>query len=606
MLAIRLILGRVLDGFNIYIAMCLSGWLMHNTVFGGALYLVGRIWITYASLYGKDSYEFLPNRIQVQGKIIFVFAVLFTFALSVIYPVIQSFRGFFLLLIFVLAQLTLRQLVEPHPPKTGDTLANMLEVSSYRLYIRMLSNASIAINIVVLSYVCYIRFHPARGLGQNILLFLLWGIGILVVTLLVWRILNRKVLHKYEKPSIFIFGTMLWCIASIGSYNHVFSSALIPGTLWCIGLGLMVAIIISIGQDIQTIMAFAMGDIKQLLYWRSTDIMVQWSIMVSNLVMLLMLTVLSFLAVGLTSMEAQLGIQNLFNLVMLLLPIGFVLAALIFALVQPLDRHYMEKFTLYQKLKAKGREDSVIRTSLNDRLVKGTKRIGIRILRTFLKPLFPCHIHGKQIVDTSQGAVIFVCNHLEVYGPVLTTLHMPFYFRPWVNSQVLNEASLEMELQAGVDRLVGFLPFWLRHRIPHWIKGLFLFVMRSVEPIPVYRNNLREVMTTLKQTAKVLEEDDNVLIFPENPIQGEEGGQYPEEGVASFFTGFVHIGTEYYKNTGRTITFYPMYVCKKNRTITFDFGVTYNPKAPRSKEKERIVSYLYDRMQRMAEAQECD
>ena len=73
--------------------------------------------------------------------------------------------------------------------------------------------------------------------------------------------------------------------------------------------------------------------------------------------------------------------------------------------------------------------------------------------------------------------------------------------------------------------------------------------LNSFNPIPVEKNNLRNVMTTFDDTVKVLSEGDNVLIFPERPRKVKRGDKMTVEhltdSVGRLFTGFANIGRLY-------------------------------------------------------------
>ncbi len=209
----------------------------------------------------------------------------------------------------------------------------------------------------------------------------------------------------------------------------------------------------------------------------------------------------------------------------------------------------------------------------------------------------PCRVVGAEQVDTEHGPVVFVCNHLEVYGPLITNLHLPFYFRSWVVASMLDREIVARHLNGGVESLFRWIPERLRARLPRLFAPLVLFVLHSLDPIPVYRGTARDVIKTMRLTVDAMEYEDNILLFPENP--GE--GKYQTTGVSGFYSGFAAIGGEYYKRTGNCPTFYPMYADKSRRTLTIGPGVTFDPANGRAEEKERIVGALYAWMSRRAE-----
>ena len=64
---------------------------------------------------------------------------------------------------------------------------------------------------------------------------------------------------------------------------------------------------------------------------------------------------------------------------------------------------------------------------------------------------------------------------------------------------------------------IPLLPPKAKMRIARLLAGPVTWALNSFNPIPVEKNNLRNVMTTFDDTVKVLSEGDNVLIFPERP-----------------------------------------------------------------------------------------
>jgi 1-acyl-sn-glycerol-3-phosphate acyltransferase len=140
------------------------------------------------------------------------------------------------------------------------------------------------------------------------------------------------------------------------------------------------------------------------------------------------------------------------------------------------------------------------------------------------------------------------------------------------------------------------LPMFIKKAYCKIAGPVLIWAMNSVEPIPVYRGTGREIIKTMKLTVEALEQEDNILLFPENNIKTERYTRLPGE----FFTGFAHIGKEYFKKTGKNITFYPMYADSERRIIFMGAGITYDEKNHPANEKERIVEHLKKSMDEMA------
>lgn len=641
-----LALNYLIDAFSIFSAVYLSESLINNMVFGGALYLIVQVWLVYIRLYVR-SRAFLPERIIAKGYLVFILAVVFNIALVFVYPYIAKHEYTLVLVIYMLITLFQRLLAAYYIKhatrykKTAVILINasftlavymylrmFLEVealfniicaivacnllvsirqindisaqiitqiddegiSSYRIYNRMVVNVFVAVNLSILCYICYMFIMPdTSGLGSLITVSL-WYIGTLVLTALIQLFLRRRSITKYDKPSIFVLGAAAWTAASVGVYNNFFSEIYIPYVLWIIGLSCMLAIIISLGEDIKGVIKLGFEKEPQNAYSLNTSVMVEWSLIISYFLILVMLTVSSFIVGNrLNELEAIIGIQGFIKNAALLLPAVFIVISLIYALMQPLDKQYSEKLNRYF---AQGQgKNKALKERLQDRLLRGYKRIGIRIIRLFLRPLIPCRVKGKENVDLSCGPVIFVCNHLEIYGPVIAALHMPFYYRPWVINKMISRETIESHMREGIEEIFMPLPKFIKKRLPSIAAPIVHYAINVVDPIPVYTDNLKEVVKTIKISAEAMEYLDNILLFPENPAS-EEDGRYPLEGVSRFFTGFTKIAKEYYNRTKQVTSFYPVYINKKKRTMTFGKGVTYNPHNNQMEERDRIVASL--------------
>ncbi len=231
---------------------------------------------------------------------------------------------------------------------------------------------------------------------------------------------------------------------------------------------------------------------------------------------------------------------------------------------------------------------------IRERIKRVWRHIGLWFIKAILRPLFPCRPVGHRKVDARKQPVVFVCNHLEIYGPIVTALRMPFRHRPWIISEMLDRELIEAQLTSGVDRVFRALSEGFRRGLTRKLLPLISFVMVALNGIPVHHGSGREVLRTIEQTVEEMERRNNILLFPENP-GGQEGG-YVSEGVSRFHKGFAEIGRAYYKRTGRRALFVPVYVNKRKRTMTFLPGVRYDPDNPPAVEKERLAGCLHDTM----------
>ena len=92
-----------------------------------------------------------------------------------------------------------------------------------------------------------------------------------------------------------------------------------------------------------------------------------------------------------------------------------------------------------------------------------------------------------------------------------------------------------------------------------------------------------------------LEQGRNVLIFPEHE-------QPYDHILCDFQTGFVDVARIYYKQTGKCLSFVPMYLAPSLHTAYLGEPITYCPENPIKEERRRICQYLMASISATAQA----
>ena len=277
-------------------------------------------------------------------------------------------------------------------------------------------------------------------------------------------------------------------------------------------------------------------------------------------------------------------------------------AAVLFTLRFPLTRQHLIKLRRYTALRREGRENAPLRDQLEAVAVKKSrKRYGIKAVIWTLWPLCYHRVRGLEKVKLDDDVpCVFVCNHGEIYGPVVATLYIPFSFRTWVTYEMMDEDIIADRSMSGAFQKVKGP--W--RKILDWIMRklgapFVAWIMQSLDSIPVYHDNPRKLMQTFRETVTAMQTGDNILIFPENSETSADH-KYAREGVSEFFTGFTMIGQLYYNKTGKCPLFVPLYADKRKRVITFGTPTRYDPDAPANEEKERLCDYLRGEMLKIA------
>ena len=196
--------------------------------------------------------------------------------------------------------------------------------------------------------------------------------------------------------------------------------------------------------------------------------------------------------------------------------------------------------------------------------------------------------------------MVIICNHGELYGPIVGNVFVPVPFRPWMISHMMDKEEMAALIYEGTMQRQKWLPKAWKMPLVKMICPVLLWFSKSLYGIPVYRGDPRKLMKTFRQTVESMQAGDNILIFPEDGedrAPGERG--YAAEGVGKLYTGFVTIGPAYYGKTGKSAVFVPVYASKRRRTLTIGEGIVYQPDAPPNDEKMRIVNSLRESMQYM-------
>lgn len=470
------------------------------------------------------------------------------------------------------------------------------EAASYRLYNALLLNSNIALYLSMMSFIGILMFVPSQG--DLFLPVISWVALVITITVVLGRIIRQGKMRKIEKNTLFIAGGIIWLFAHI-QLNETFSMfdpslAWIWSLLQAVGLAVMMMLATYMQEDMRLVLELTEDDSESsIITYRS--LLQQIAFIVAGVFISVEIYFIEFVYKNGEnfSPDVESRLMRLFNL----LPLAFVLLSMFFALLQPVSRDIVRKLKLYREQKLNHSIIQAFEEKLKQLLVKRYRKpMGIKVVAFFLKPWFYSKVHGAEIVRFNNGPVIFVANHRDVYGPIVTNLYFPYSYRPWIENKVLSK-----------EKIIGHIKIFVAQRIrPAWFAKLFtrimapitVWLLNSLDPIPVYRRaEMRQAISTFKLSVKALQEQDNLMIFPEDPAKSE--GEYASSGVSPFFTGFVSVAKFYYKQTGKSVTFYPVYSDQTKRTISFGEGITYDPEG--ENETERICEYLMAKMNEMAE-----
>lgn len=503
-----------------------------------------------------------------------------------------------LLLLPELPQLDL----SPEPASPDD----IMQVQSYRIYNRMVVNVLVALNLSITTYVFYLRYLPYTGFLSSFVGLLLWLIFTMAITGIFTVLLRRRTHWRYEKTTLFVVGVVFWVLPTLlisnGRISLSGSGKFLIWALFGFSLACMLSIIVSMGIEMKSVIELGVGKIDNGSYARNTRVMVDWSVLVSLLLILAMFTLASFIMDGQIAVLDELPVlPRVMQLLFLLTPLVCVVLSLVYLVLQPLDRRYVAKLREYRAGIDEGEPNPAMEDLLRRNLVASyPRRIGVRIAKFVVRPFFRLKLVHREKVRHQPFPVIFVCNHYELYGPLAVVLRLPYYFRPWIIYDAVERDLIAGKLTDRLGEMMPWMPKGITSTIAKIAAPIANWIVAAQDPIPVYRDNSRAILKTINQTVDALEAGDNILIFPEDRTKGE-GGKFTTDGVGEFFTGFASIGRIYHKKTGKNVAFIPVFINKNAKTMTFGNSVVYDPDNNKTAEKERIVQTLYSRMDAMSE-----
>lgn len=422
---------------------------------------------------------------------------------------------------------------------------------------------------------------------------------------IVARLLEKKS-ARHDPSNLLLLGLALWLLGllllwrSAGVWRSL--PAYISLALCTTGTALAGEALESLSRSMGDIVAFVTGGDKGEGAASLHAARASYAGLFGQMIALIGLGLLLFFGPGGTQ---RVNLQPTLTLPALVL----VAAALLAAFRFPMDRQIRQKLSRFLMLKENGETNLPLQRQLEDLIVKVHRRhYGIKLLIILLRPFFYVRLAGQELVKLDRDAAcVFTCNHMEMYGPIVTNLFIPYSFRPWVISEMTDSALTPDYLYKYTFSRQRWLPKKLRYPMSRFVTPILSWAMESLDSIPVYRNTPSELIKTLRESAQAMEAGDNLLIFPENPNDpAQEKNGYLQDDIGSFFSGFVTVAQLYERRTGKRAQFYPIYADKKQRVMRFGPPIRYNPDNPPRDEQQRISDYLRGEMLRMKALHEGD
>jgi hypothetical protein len=205
--------------------------------------------------------------------------------------------------------------------------------------------------------------------------------------------------------------------------------------------------------------------------------------------------------------------------------------------------------------------------------------------------------YGKMKVEGLENLpdkhTVIVANHCQMNGPISGELFLPDNCYIWCAGEMMNRKEVAA---------YAFRDFWSQKRA--WIQPFYKVLSHLIVPFAVcIFNNARtiavyhdmRIMSTFKESMKMLDKGANLLIFPE---KDEKNNNI----LYQFQENFIDIAKLYYKKTGVELQFVPMYIAPALRTMYIGQAISFNSENDIADERKRISNEMSEAITEMARA----
>ena len=215
-----------------------------------------------------------------------------------------------------------------------------------------------------------------------------------------------------------------------------------------------------------------------------------------------------------------------------------------------------------------------------------------RVVR-WLVWLFSPKFKTQGEANLPDGPCVIVGNHSQMYGPIAGELYTPGPHYIWCIGEMMHRDEVADYAFRDFWSNKPKRSRWFYRLVSRLIPPLSVLIFTNAHTVPVYHD--ARVLTTFRESVARLREGNRLVIFPEC---------YDEHNniVHAFQERFVDVARFYYKKTGRALSFVPMYLAPRRKTMYYGAPIAFRPEAPIAGERERICRELMDAITAIAVA----
>ncbi len=226
----------------------------------------------------------------------------------------------------------------------------------------------------------------------------------------------------------------------------------------------------------------------------------------------------------------------------------------------------------------------------NEQLMKKLKYCVFCVARFFVKIFYKSpKFYGTE--NLPDEPCIIVGNHCHMYGPLTSELYMPSSPYTWCAAQMMELSEVPAYTQYDFWRNKPKNIMWFYKILSYIISPLAVCIFTSARTVPVYHD--KRIIKTLRTSINLLKSGKNLVIFP------EKDEKY-NDILCNFQEGFVDTARSYYKQTGKEISFVPVYLAPSLRQAHFGTPIKFCAENDIKDERKRINAHLMEEITKIA------
>lgn len=222
--------------------------------------------------------------------------------------------------------------------------------------------------------------------------------------------------------------------------------------------------------------------------------------------------------------------------------------------------------------------------------MKAKKPLLFRVVKSIIKFFYPTK-HQVNLENLPDEPCIIVSNHSKTNGPITFEIFSPYEKGIWCIGEMMNIKEVPKYAFNDFWSKKPKAIRWLYKILSYIIAPIASYVFTNADAIPVYKDS--RIITTFKETVKCLEDNKNIVIFPEH-------AEKYNHIINDFQDKFIDVARLYYKKTKKEVTFVPCYLAVKLNKVVYGKGIKFDANDDINNQRKIIKEYLMNEITNMA------